>query len=711
MDVDFVGESPSTRWVVIDVNNDNDDRNRVPDNEDVDAVAGEDDLLRVELRFDRQRLTRGVFTWSVVNGAEHVALWLDQERRTRPTRTVWEVTDASMPTALYVEGLSPSQTARDVEFRLLYTETIGKSYWDTLRITVAAVDVDLDSDNNDLLQTPSRTRAEDLAEDIEGDVHFPGKYVVVNHNDDDLDLIPDFADGYDRDGVEPDDDVNANDRFVPMVLHLSDVIDLATAKIKLTYAASDPAGVTRTGQEPEYEYRLPVQGSLRVWMQDGGARRDKRSRAANSSGDYVAPGTYTPEQLGLTPASREKTLYVEAVKASGNVGDQRILVEVDPDGPGPFGFMVKDAVRVTAVKVELRDTADNNRDILGGYIAWIGADPAPRMPQLRAQVLPDLGNGISAEWSMRTEYTDHGRNDEVFVPGGATADAPVVAVISQQWDIGAAMAALPDELRIFGGKAVLKLRAGIAFEYEHQFRIRGGNPDDAIARAYIDNNNRGIWFAYAIARHESRDGDQIYNQFVPEGSVYPRFGPEDKGLPFFSGNPQGWGIMQLDFSAAGGRAATVAEIWDWQRNVVSGMDILEDKQLDAIRWMQSLAPQRDRRGALLVPLRPTGQRHQAQVQAGGGVYQPDPNGDGRFNDAQVVGGAPVGVGNRPVGACFFSDGTPSPIEDAVTMKKYNGATAGEYVAWAGAAWVFHPVNHRGRNYVQEICANEVGQRP
>lgn len=425
--------------------------------------------------------------------------------------------------------------------------------------------------------------------------------------------------------------------------------------------------------------------------------------------------------LGFTAANRAVTLYLEGINPGAAVADQRIVAEIDPDGAGPLGFLAADAVRTTVARVDLRDTADNNREIIGGYVAWIAADPEPRMPQLRVRVIPDLGAASQAQWTTRTRYQDHGRNDDIRVPPapqGQGPPPPVTLALNQPWDIAAAFAGLPEEQRIFGGRATLGLNVGALFQQDLQFRIRGRNPEDAVARAYIDQragltNPEDLWFAYAIAKSESlrhaANGDPLYyNQFYP----VPARGTTDKGLPLW-GRPDGWGMFQIDYSRQRPRVATIAEIWNWRVNVRSGLEKLAEKRVEATTWMQSLAP----RGA-----RPTGQRPQSQVDAGGGVYQPDPNGDGNTADAAVVGGAPIAVPNEIVNIhCAFIDGNERNIEDAVTMKGYNGSSrppggfAGYYVAWSGPQpragfaanqWIFTRTNAENPpfNYVARVCA-------
>ena len=62
--------------------------------------------------------------------------------------------------------------------------------------------------------------------------------------------------------------------------------------------------------------------------------------------------------------------------------------------------------------------------------------------------------------------------------------------------------------------------------------------------------------------------------------------------------------------------------------------------------------------------------------------------------------------DRTSAKCTFADGTMIEIEDAVTMKVYNGATR-HYVSWNGPGpnvWLFDRLNSLGSNYVARVCA-------
>jgi len=212
------------------------------------------------------------------------------------------------------------------------------------------LDLDIDSDNNNGYNAPARSAFEDQIED---DSFRPGKIVWLNTGDYDLDGIPDFADGFDWDGVSGnDDDANTpatgepNNRFVPLVLQVGNGVNVDLARLRITYSASDPAGVTHDGNPPVWR---PAPGNLRIWKKNADQSRNKNSARAGGPGDFVEPGVYSLSQLGIVGGSRMVTLYVEGVQVSADIGDQRILVELDPDGDGPEGWNLSDAVRVTVI--------------------------------------------------------------------------------------------------------------------------------------------------------------------------------------------------------------------------------------------------------------------------------------------------------------------------------------------------------------------------
>ena len=65
-------------------------------------------------------------------------------------------------------------------------------------------------------------------------------------------------------------------------------------------------------------------------------------------------------------------------------------------------------------------------------------------------------------------------------------------------------------------------------------------------------------FAWAIAQHESRAGNRVFNQFNPSASQ-SFFEQPNKTV-----NGNGWGITQID---GGTNVVATAIVWDWHVNV------------------------------------------------------------------------------------------------------------------------------------------------
>ena len=128
---------------------------------------------------------------------------------------------------------------------------------------------------------------------------------------------------------------------------------------------------------------------------------------------------------------------------------------------------------------------------------------------------------------------------------------------------------------IVGGRCALTVTVGSYPPKTVQFFIRGKNPRDAVARAYIDANVDAEFreFAWMIAKHESKSGNRVYNQFNPSGNK--------KELPNL-GAPNGWGMCQIDRSGNDSQVAinytTTAETYNWHENVLTMNAVLREKK-------------------------------------------------------------------------------------------------------------------------------------
>ncbi len=259
-------------------------------------------------------------------------------------------------TLVQVKATQPSQQLRDIEI----TSTVegGEAIDDdVVKATAVVVDLDIDSDNDDGFNVDfEQDDDEDQIEDIENDPTTPGKFLAVNDGDADNDGIPDFAD-FDASVVYPG---NTPVRFTPLVLELPEPLELEKVKIRLTYSASAPNGVSGSGTQAEPYAAAP--GYLRIWNVDGSVKRNIAEVSSGGEGHYVKPDSeYTPSALG---PGREIRLFVEGIKESASMAEQQIKVEIDPNGDDEEPeFIGEDVVRVTVIRVDLDIDSDNNNGV------------------------------------------------------------------------------------------------------------------------------------------------------------------------------------------------------------------------------------------------------------------------------------------------------------------------------------------------------------
>jgi hypothetical protein len=151
------------------------------------------------------------------------------------------------------------------------------------------------------------------------------RWVPPHTQDADHDGIPDFADGYNADGIAGNSDDQVPGDFLPAwQILLPPIEDPATFLIRIVYSASDPLGVILTESGNDFQ---PSPGALRLWLQRAQALRNGLSFTLG--GDYLPPGTYTAEELGLTPDSWEWILYLEMIQSND---DDYIHIDWSTDG-------------------------------------------------------------------------------------------------------------------------------------------------------------------------------------------------------------------------------------------------------------------------------------------------------------------------------------------------------------------------------------------
>ncbi len=196
------------------------------------------------------------------------------------------------------------------------------------------------------------------------------------------------------------------------------------------------------------------------------------------------------------------------------------------------------------VVVTDRSATVNDNDIL--FIS-----PEPWMPEIAAQL---QGAGIGqTRWKFQSTYDRRTPIDDKVTYREAST--------TSKWH-----AHLDYQGQFFGGDVTITSDKANSIR---KFKILGENPQDNIVVDYLRSRMGMHWYALPIAKHESRIGSRIYNQFN-EGTVSYTDEPN-------KGDPDGWGVMQLDGNGLN-RIITSEEVWNWKINVNNGVDVVSTKR-------------------------------------------------------------------------------------------------------------------------------------
>ncbi len=270
----------------------------------------------------------------------------------------------------YLEGLRPGTVL--VELTGIIDGDCYRERIDRILVHIAKIDVDVDSDNTNTDAPYGPDAADPMTEDrIEEKAGEPGRFVLLNNDDDDQDGILDLDDGYNKNGTPDPDDrtykdgTHKEDDFVMLKVKIAPTsIDLDPNKawVQVAYSAASP------------DPAVPMSGRIRLWKRLGDEPRDRRSALSTGQGDWIAPGEYTdlkrlmPWDPNLQPdpgnptATHEMTFYIEGVQTSQALGDVKITFKLDPDGEGPAPYVHMDTVQVTVVDINIETNSDNSTD-------------------------------------------------------------------------------------------------------------------------------------------------------------------------------------------------------------------------------------------------------------------------------------------------------------------------------------------------------------
>lgn len=313
------------------------------------------------------------------------------------------------------------------------------------------------------------------------------------------------------------------------------------------------------------------------------------------------------------------------------------------------------------------------------------------MPQLEFRI-PGLEQGVTLKAKLEVQYN---RGNSTRTPINQAEDrvripstGAYTQITGDTWQIWRSY----QTVSFFGGDATLTFRLmkntdEVIPPQTINFRIEGKNPDDVRCKKYIQAQpdvgpTGNLWFAYAIAKHETKAQNRenlYYNQFY---ELLPHIGRpvfgDDRNPDGTPRGPGGYGIYQVTVTNIPRK-----QIWNWQINVDAGLEILDNKRTVANDWM-------------------TEQR----IQAGS-----------------------TDLPSHTVSGVQFAEGTYRTMEDAVTMKAYNGASRamtsfedpgdpddfpgfrldphyrGHYCYWKNATneWALSRYNVHDRNYVYLVC--------
>ena len=357
-------------------------------------------------------------------------------------------------------------------------------------------------------------------------------------------------------------------------------------------------------------------------------------------------------QLGPHRIPEEPTLYLRDLGNLSKKGDETLFRIVSP--------------------------SENYQE--SGVVALIKAHAAegdaPLMPQLQAS-LDDLPSDFWVSWRFDVNFTRPNRRhlagDQLTFP----KEGVVELAADTPWKIYESYNQHP----FFGGDATItfqihspdKLHSTRQFQY--RFRIGGENPTEELATKYIDRvaaelaratNQPEMWYASAVAKSETkyaggtkpdekgRKPAPYYHQFLQRGyKEDPKVKPKNPQTYKPNWNHDGFkedktpkvggfGIFQVTGNAQSSDANVPREvIWNWQKNVQAGINILAAKQRTAFAWLAK-------------------QRKKAQ-------------------DAPPI--PPIVVSPQKGMDVVFRDGTSRTAADVVTIKAYNGSSRPRNPRW------------------------------
>lgn len=358
------------------VNDDDDQPSYFPDYEKWDMLhcpsIDDDDLEMVTLTAYAGKLDAYV-EFKIVSGEDKITsrsdgatvFWDDEEKSAPAVIPAVIIVPAGTTFKGYywIEGNHPSGTFEDVVFRAtiftfggLGSDGVNYSACNPApaieKTTVIQTDIDIDSNNNEGTTFDYGSQVEDEIEAsvkvTDGWPRRPGKFVVVNTGN--SDGVPDWADGFDVNSAEAEDDHLDIVDFVPLLIEkpspFGSVSPSDICEVRFDYSAADPSSVICLARPwnpaHPYEYAKGSTMPFRLWRKDAQAARDM---GPAPPGDFIPTGQWIKwESICTTSRLR---LFCEAMLPSTTIGDQKIKVTMRQRG-----LECTDEITVTALQFD-----------------------------------------------------------------------------------------------------------------------------------------------------------------------------------------------------------------------------------------------------------------------------------------------------------------------------------------------------------------------
>ena len=283
----------------------------------------------------------------------------------------------------------------------------------------------------------------------------------------------------------------------------------------------------------------------------------EQARLAHRSAGGLPDSAAMDGRILSAPADADLTVSV-SIKTT-NVGDGWRPTSLAV-GFFPFALVQANMPQGTGGSNTTDSGNERQRVLIGREgVAYITGEPQPPRLTARFRGLPD---GMRTRWrfNLTTERTERGNRDN-------RSDREMELDGETPYNVTARL-----RNEIVGGRCILHVSLFGVTDYRMPFFIRGKNPLDATVRDYINTHVDEEFrpFAWMIAKHESKKGNRIYNQFNPD---------DVKTEQPFKGDGasnHGWGIAQIDKGS--NERCTTAEVYNWHVNIDSMNETFRQKK-------------------------------------------------------------------------------------------------------------------------------------